>query len=74
MEVADGIDRTEAFRAGAERCDHPEAERAILKARSPSCGVGTTNMDGEAVPGDGVFAARLRARGVSLATEPDLPK
>lgn len=74
VEVADGVDRTEAFRAGAERCDRPEAERALLKARSPSCGVGTTHIDGVAVAGDGVFAARLRARGVRLLTEADLPE
>jgi uncharacterized protein YbbK (DUF523 family) len=69
IQVADGIDRTEAFREGAERSDHPDAVRAILKARSPSCGVGVTNIDGHAVPGDGVFAARLRQRGVELTTE-----
>ena len=71
-QLADGTDQTEAFRAGAEACDRPDARRAILKARSPSCGVGTTNIDGEPRPGDGVFAARLRARGVLLSTEDDL--
>lgn len=71
VQVVDGVDRTEAFLEGAQRSDHPDATRAILKARSPSCGVGVTNIDGKAVPGDGVFAARLRQRGVPLATEDD---
>ena len=61
LRVEDGQDLTEAFLRGAElaarRCD-----QAILKARSPSCGVDR----------DGVFAALLRRRGVPLRTEEDL--
>ena len=45
---------------------------AILKAKSPSCGVGLI-YDGtfsqKLVPGDGVAAALLRERGIKLATE-----
>ncbi len=70
----DGLNRSTGFRLGAERalamaegCD-----RALLKARSPSCGCGQTWIDGELQEGDGVFAARLRALGVPLSTEEDL--
>lgn len=66
-----GEDVTDAFRRGAERAlaAAPGAAAAILKARSPSCGCGSTWIDGAVEPGDGVFAALLRARGVELSTE-----
>lgn len=66
-------DVTHAFQRGATlaRDQAPEATRAILKARSPSCGVGRTWSDGELVNGDGVFAALLRSQGVELSTEED---
>ncbi|MEC7240178.1 MAG: DUF523 domain-containing protein [Myxococcota bacterium] len=48
------------------------ATRAVLKARSPSCGCGETWIDGTLQKGDGVFAARMRALGVPLSTEEDL--
>jgi len=70
--VADGADLTAAFQAGARACARPGATAAILKARSPSCGVGCTGRDGGTGPGDGVFAALLRARGVALCTDEDL--
>jgi len=69
--VEDGVDVTDAFVGGA----HAEARRAgpvaeaILKARSPSCGVGHTHIDGEVARGDGVFAALLRQNGVRISTE-----
>lgn len=65
---ADDVDVTAAFCAGAERAWAlaKGADLALLKARSPSCGVGTTHIDGELRRGDGVFAALLRARGVPL--------
>ncbi len=73
--VEDDADVTGAFVAGAaaavERVG--AVEEAILKARSPSCGCGATHIDGRVRPGDGVFAALLRARGVDLRTEADLP-
>jgi uncharacterized protein YbbK (DUF523 family) len=70
--VADGVDVTEAFVAGAVAADPGGLERAILKARSPSCGAGTTTREGQRVAGDGVFAAKLRAAGVALDTEETL--
>jgi len=66
-----GVDVTASFLAGAETCALP-ATRAILKARSPSCGVGQTNVHGQVCSGDGVFAALLRTRGVALTTDEDL--
>jgi len=75
VRVEDGADVTAAFCAGARaaRAAAPDASRAVLKARSPSCGVGRTYVDGELVPGDGVFAALLREQGVLLTTEEDHP-
>lgn len=69
--VHDDGDVTAAFRRGAERAYAlaPTAREAVLKARSPSCGVGSCHQDGRVQPGDGVFAALLRAAGVGLATE-----
>jgi uncharacterized protein YbbK (DUF523 family) len=70
----DGVDVTDRFVAGAR-----EAARlgegcavAVLKARSPSCGVGRTWIDGAVGSGDGVFAALLRSRGVWVRTDEDL--
>ena len=67
-------DVTAAFVAGARAALALAGapSRAILKARSPSCGVGATWIDGEVRAGDGVFAALLRAHGVPLATDEDL--
>jgi uncharacterized protein YbbK (DUF523 family) len=73
--VADDHDVTDAFVAGATAAARPAArppDRALLKARSPSCGVGSTYVDGQLLSGDGVFAALLRRRGVVLSTEEDL--
>jgi uncharacterized protein YbbK (DUF523 family) len=72
--VADAVDVTDAFSSGASRAAElagPDCV-AILKARSPSCGVGQTEIDGALAPGDGVFAALLRRRGISLCTDEDL--
>lgn len=73
------VDVTEAYRRGAaEACrlaELLEIRRAILKARSPSCGVGHI-YDGSfthaLIPGDGVAAEALRHIGLELYTEEDL--
>lgn len=72
----DGTDVTAAFVAGAHAAAQaaPDADRALLKARSPSCGAGSCHQDGAVRPGDGVFAALLRARGIRVGTEEDLPR
>lgn len=64
LRVADRRDVTAAFVRGATLAAHlgEGATEAILKARSPSCGVAV----------DGVFAALLRERGIKLRTEETL--
>lgn len=70
----DSADVTEAFRSGAIEAGRlaEGATMALLKARSPSCGVGEAHRDGGPKPGDGVFASLLRERGVTLRTEETL--
>ncbi|HND30551.1 MAG TPA: DUF523 domain-containing protein [Myxococcota bacterium] len=72
--VEDGQDVSAAFLRGAERAAQlgEGAVEAVLKARSPSCGCRVTEIDGEKRPGDGVFAALLRARGLRLRTDEEL--
>lgn len=73
-----GADATAPFRRGAEEAFRlarlADCRRAILKARSPSCGAGIV-YDGTfshiRVPGDGMLAALLREAGIELATEED---
>lgn len=72
----DGSDCTAAFAEGARRCLEAARifpiETALLKARSPSCGVDEI-YDGtfshRCIPGSGVFAEQLAAAGIRLATE-----
>lgn len=48
---------------------------ALLKARSPSCGIGQIydgHFSGRLVPGDGVAAALLRENGLALVDEQTL--
>ena len=74
--LSDGRDVTEEFSLGAERCldatRRSPVSLAVLKAKSPSCGVGLVydgTYSGRLVPGDGVFAARLKKEGVCVVTE-----
>ncbi|MBI5379683.1 MAG: DUF523 domain-containing protein [Nitrospirae bacterium] len=69
----EGADVTEAFCAGA-RAVLAEARRlgirrAILKERSPSCGVREVWVDGRVVAGMGVTAALLKAEGIKVISE-----
>ena len=71
--AADGTDRTEAFTSGAAEvlrlarlygCD-----RAVLKARSPSCGKGRIydgTFTGTLTDGDGVTAELLEKNGIAV--------
>lgn len=75
----DGTDLTQAFATGAEKALEMALEagcdRAVLKSGSPSCGLGRIydgSFSGVLVPGDGVFAALLKTRGFTVATELDL--
>ena len=74
LRTEDGADVTAEFVAGAEEALRrgAGASRAILKARSPSCGCGETYRDGAVRPGDGVFGALLRREGLALQTDEDL--
>lgn len=74
--TAAGVDVTDAYVAGARRAleaaQEAGVERAILKARSPSCGRGAI-YDGSFSrtlrDGDGVTAALLRANGIEVLHE-----
>lgn len=76
--TADGHDVTDAFLRGAAEvlavARLTGAGTAVLKARSPSCGVGAT-YDGTfshtLQPGSGVAAALLESSGIVLFTEED---
>jgi uncharacterized protein YbbK (DUF523 family) len=74
----DGEDVTAAYRRGADAAVAIAmavgAERAVLKARSPSCGSSSV-YDGtfsrRLVPGRGVTAAALAAAGLEVGSEED---
>ena len=76
-----GRDMTEAFQRGAEEALRIALNHGciagILKARSPSCGVGEI-YDGSftktRIPGNGLLADRLLCHGFALFTEENLPE
>lgn len=77
----DGEDRTEAFVQGArlaeETARREGAEGALLKAKSPSCGISRIydgGFTGTLREGDGVAAAALRAAGLTIHSETDFPE
>ena len=74
-----GADVTEEFRSGAEKtlafCRQKGVTQAILKARSPSCGVHAVydgTFSGKVIPGMGVTARLLRENGIELMDEEDI--
>ena len=74
--LADGRDVTEDFSRGAQKCldvvRRSPVSLAVLKAKSPSCGVGLVydgTYSGRLVPGQGVFAERLAREGICVVTE-----
>lgn len=76
---AEGENRTEAYRRGAEEAlklfDLFECDCAALKARSPMCGSSVIydgTFSGKFRPGDGVLAEMLKKRGVRVYTEDEL--
>ena len=71
---ADNYDVTQAFTSGAilAMSIATGATHALLKSRSPSCGVGKVWSDGHLVDGDGVFAALLRAKGMTVFSEEEI--
>ena len=76
---SDGVDVTSAYERGAAQAVAlarvTGASRAVLKARSPSCGCGQI-YDGSfsrtLTTGDGVTAEALRAAGIDVVSEEDL--
>ncbi len=74
-----GDDVTAEFTAGAEKalafCKAHGVTQAILKARSPSCGVHAVydgTFTGRVIPGMGVTAKLLAANGIELLDEEDI--
>lgn len=72
----DGADVSAAFEAGAAEalalCRKHGMTRAVLKAKSPSCGCGAVydgTFSGALVPGDGVTAALLKKNGIHVTDE-----
>jgi uncharacterized protein YbbK (DUF523 family) len=75
----DGDDVTEAYERGAraavELARAIGARRAVLKARSPSCGaheIYDGSFSRTLRPGEGVTAEALRAAGIEVVSEDDL--
>ena len=73
-----GDDKSAEFARGAEEAlmllRLTGCEAALLKARSPSCGVGMIydgSFSGTLKPGNGVFAQKLVNEGIPVFTEED---
>lgn len=79
---SEGLDLSREFKTGASKCliqsmemaflRGEKIEGAILKANSPSCGVGQVydgTFSGTLVQGDGVFAAMLMDMDIPVFTE-----
>ncbi|CAN5261555.1 DUF523 domain-containing protein [soil metagenome] len=79
VRTVDGSDVTDAYRRGADTAvalaRSTGARRAVLKARSPSCGCHEI-YDGffarRRVPGQGITAEALRAAGLDVCSDEDL--
>ncbi len=74
-----GEDVDGAFRLGSDRImdmlHQVPIDLAVLKARSPSCGIGKIydgSFTGKLTDGDGIFAQRLKAAGIPVITEEEL--
>lgn len=74
-----GEDKTEAFRIGAERslaiAKSLGVKKAILKAKSPSCGCGKIydgTFEKRLVDGNGLTADLFMANGITVCSELDL--
>jgi uncharacterized protein YbbK (DUF523 family) len=77
----EGKDVTTEFLAGAQKALHIAQrwgiKEAVLKARSPSCGMGQIydgSFSGRLVEGDGVTTALLKREGIAVKTEEDPKK
>lgn len=79
VRTLDGRDVTEWYERGAQHAvrlaEAVGATRAVLKARSPSCGcreIYDESFTRTLVKGEGVTAAALRAAGLEVVSEEDL--
>ena len=79
--TVDGQDVTNEYRAGAEAALQialaAGCRKAILKARSPSCGSGRIydgSFSGRTVDGDGVFAQCLKQAGIAVYSDEEYLK
>ena len=74
-------DVTDEFNKGADLalniCLYLKIKKAILKERSPSCGVHSI-YDGtfshKVIPGSGVTASLLKRKGITVYSEDEIPK
>lgn len=71
-----GEDKTAYFKKGVEKClsqiEGKSIEKAILKAKSPSCGKGMIyngHFENQLVPGNGLFTEALLERKINVYTE-----
>lgn len=74
-----GRDVTNYFNKGAREvlriCLENGCKRAILKSKSPSCGmgyIGDGTFSGNLIEGDGVTARLLKEHGIEVITEKDI--
>lgn len=74
----DGVDNTEAFFRGArkacERACESACTHAVLKSKSPSCGVGRVydgSFTGTLVDGMGIAAKMMQEAGIEVMDEKD---
>jgi uncharacterized protein YbbK (DUF523 family) len=58
-----------AVTKAVERAMSLRAEEAILKEKSPSCGVRKVYRDGRLVGGEGLFTHELKRRGIAVRSE-----
>jgi uncharacterized protein YbbK (DUF523 family) len=79
VRTAEGEEITDCYQRGAAQAvalaKATGAERAVLKARSPSCGchqVYDGTFSRALRPGEGITAAALRSAGVEVISEEDL--
>lgn len=74
--LKDGTDVTRAFMAGARECLKlariSNARVAVLKDRSPSCGVNHIYIRGKKSRGAGILAALLLREGFTVLSEKEL--
>lgn len=77
--MKDGTDVTDFFILGAKKglsvCREHNIKKAVLKARSPSCGKGRIydgSFSGRLTDADGVLAEFLIASGITVYTEEEL--